>query len=454
MALSTERVQSPSGVYKHVKEGLNPRDSDYEKNTFGEVLTPTVLIDELLDELPASIWKRADAKWLDPAAGTGHYLALVLVRLMAALSDEFPDASKRRAHIVGHMLYMVEINPSNVTKLRRLFGKDANIIEADFLDTRTGFTDYFDIILGNPPFQTTKDAVYVGAAGRRTLWEAFVKKGLSLVKPGGYLAFLTPSSWRRPESKLWNLMTRENHLVFLRIHEKADGKKYFDVQTRFDNYVLQKSHYQQKASKKIVDENGETHAHFPTHLWPFLPNFAFSTIYKIMTSDPEKAIPVIFDSAKYEARRISKKLTAKNKYPIVHTMTQKGLGILYASTKDPAQFVPKVILNANERQYPYNDHLGKYGMSQLSFGIPIQSKAEGEQWIRLIESPMFQDVLRATKWGAFQTDYRMFKYFRKDLFKMAPPRGTFKAPRLKKKQTRKIRHGGFAPRFAPFPPPL
>jgi hypothetical protein len=188
------------------------------------------------------------------------------------------------------------------------------------------------------------------------------------------------------------------------------------VQSRFDNYIIQRGR-DGSGNSKIIDEQDEVFKDFNIQSWNFLPNYAFPVIKKLLVQDPKDGIPIIFDYAKYEARRISKTRSAKNKYPVVHTMTQKGLGILYASDRDPAQFVPKVILNANERQYPYNDHLGKYGMSQLSFGIPIKSKAEGERWIRLINSPMFQDVLKATKWGAFQTDHRMFKYFRRDLFR-------------------------------------
>ena len=430
---------SPDEIRDFVESGLNPRDTDDEKNTFGEVLTHPDLIDEILDELPAAIWKRSDSKWLDPAAGTGNYSALVFSRLMESLSKEFPDETHRKAHILGNMLYMIELNPSNVHTMRRLFGARANISLANFLEQREKWTrdfssvDTFDVVLGNPPFQTPKKGTYDGGLGRRALWESFVKSGLEILKPGGYLAFLTPASWRRPESKLWDLMTRDNHLLFLRIHSKDDGKKWFDVQSRFDNYIIRKG--SGSVNPTIIDEKGEVFKDFSIQSWSFLPNYAFPVIKKLLVQDPKDGIPIIFDYAKYEARRISKTRSAKNKYPVVHTMTQKGLGIFYASDRDPAQFVPKVILNANERQYPYNDHLGKYGMSQLSFGIPIKSKAEGERWIRFINSPMFQDVLRATKWGAFQTDHRMFKYFRRDLINLGKTRklGSRKKPRSTRK---------------------
>lgn len=418
---------SKQEIREYIQEHLRPRATDNEKDEFGEVLTHPDLIDEILDELPAAIWKRSDAKWLDPAAGTGNYSALVFSRLMGSLVAEFPDETKRKTHILGNMLYMVEINPSNVHTIRRLFGARVNISLADFLEQKEKWTrdfssvNAFDVVLGNPPFQTPKKGTYDGGLGRRALWESFVKSGLEIVKPGGYLTFLTPASWRRPESKLWDLMTRSNHLVFLKIHSKDDGKKWFDVQSRFDNYIIRKGG-DGSGNTKIIDEKDAVYNNFDIRSWNFLPNYAFQVIKKLLVKDSKNGIPIIFDYAKYEARRISKTRSAKNKYPVVHTIGKKGLGILYASDRDPAQFVPKVILNANERQYPYNDHLGKYGMSQLSFGIPIKSKAEGDRWIRFINSPMFQDVLRATKWGAFQTDHRMFKYFRRDLISLGKTR--------------------------------
>lgn len=79
--------------------------------------------------------------------------------------------------------------------------------------------------------------------------------------------------------------------------------------------------------------------------------------------------------------------------------------------------MPKVILNANENQYPVNDYDGKYGMSELSFGIPIRSKKQGDDIVKAINSSEFKEIIKATKWGAFQTDYKMFKYFKPDFYK-------------------------------------
>jgi len=56
-------------------------------------------------------------------------------------------------------------------------------------------------------------------------------------------------------------------------------------------------------------------------------------------------------------------------------------------------------------------------MSQITFGIPVSSKKEGDLFVKAINTPEFKEIIKATKWGAFQTDYRMFKYFKKDFWK-------------------------------------
>ena len=75
------------------------------------------------------------------------------------------------------------------------------------------------------------------------------------------------------------------------------------------------------------------------------------------------------------------------------------------------------MLNFGRHQYPVNDFEGKYGMSQITFGIPIKSKKEGDDIIIAINTEEFIEIIKATKWGAFQTDWRMFKYFKPDFYK-------------------------------------
>lgn len=393
-----------------------------EKNELGEVFTPIGLIDELLDALPKSVWTNPDLKWLDPAAGLGQFSAVIYMRLLKSLEKKIPDLINRKAHIIKNMLFMVELNKKSVTDLKRIFGPSANIVNADFLDVKETWkndlgVETFDIVIGNPPFQSPKKSDYKGGAGKNILWDKFVISVLSstILNHSGYLAFITPAAWRRPESSLYELMTRKNKLLFLHIYSKQDGIQLFGIKSRFDLYVIEKNvdeselHYN---TNILIDETRSYHKSFPVSSWPFIPNYAFESIRKIMVP-LGKGIPIIFDSSYYHyAHPLSKKQSEKNKFPVVHGIVKDGLIIKYSDAKNPEHIgIKKVLLNFNEKQYPYVDYEGKYGMSQLTFGIPISSKIQGQQIKTAILSPRFQEILEATKWGAFQTDYRMFKYF-------------------------------------------
>jgi hypothetical protein len=380
-----------------------------EKNKFGEVNTPQILIDELLDNLPSNVWSNSKLTWLDPAAGIGNFPMLIYNRLFTSLTKEFPNSKKRHNHIVEKMLYMVELNKESAKKLVEIFGKNANIYHRSFLEPIADktFLEKFDIIIGNPPYQSSKKSKYLGSAGNKTLWDKFIWQAFSKLAENGFLAFISPNSWRRPESKLYDIMTRQNQLLFLHIYGKKDGLDIFGVQTRFDSYIIQ--HTNVKSTMKLIDEKGDVYQDFDIASWPFLPNYNYENIQKILAKPGEPTLKVLFDSSLYDARKLTKNKTKKYKYPIVHTITKKGLGLRY--TQKPPQNQHKVLLNFNEQQYPYNDYKGEYGMTQLTFGLPIQSKIDGDKLIEKINSPEFREIIKATKWSAFQTDYRMFNYF-------------------------------------------
>lgn len=401
-------------IEKHISISID------EKNKFGEVFTSSELIQEMIDAFPNELWKNPHLKIFDPCAGYGNFSALLYVKLMDSLKDVIKSRNKRKRHIVQNMLYMVELNPKNVHALRLLFGQKANISLANFLEQSEKWKRdlgvvSFDIILGNPPFQTPKSTTYKGSVGNRTLWDKFLEFIFEnqLLKENKYLGFITPCNWRRPEHSLYPRMTQSNSLLYLHIFDKKEGLEKLGAQTRFDLYIIQQGKHDKKTH--IVDLKGKTH-NMDVSKWPFLPNYYYNNIRKLLVPK-KKGLPILFHAGTYDARKLSKKKTNKNRYPIVHNITRRGLGLKYAKQKKDHFGTPKVLLNFNEKQYPYNDYQGKYGMSQLTFGIPIKSKKQGERIIQVLNSDEFKEILNATKWSSFQTDYRMFSYFDKNYFK-------------------------------------
>jgi hypothetical protein len=409
---------------------------EMEKNKYGEVFTPYSYICDLLDELPVSVWSNPALRWLEPAAGIGNFCIVIYIRLMEGLSTVIDDAMIRHEHIIRNMLFMVEINEDNVERSRDLFGPLTNILCADFL-VEGCMNEGYDIIIGNPPYQMPRDSARSSSKGGQILWDKFILKSLDLLTRKEYqdtgpfterfLCFITPPLWRKPNSPhgLWEKMTREPcSLEYLHMIDKKTAIRDLQVQQRMDLFIVKVGSVGSVGSVgecKVITSpaDGETLNTITPRDWPFLPNSEFSFIKSIieLTPDPTR---VIYDRSAYGSdlpHMAPDYRAGEFIYPVVHTMTRKGLGLWYSNTNTRRHFgVPKVILNFNEKLYPYLDYEGEYGMGQFSFGLPVTSKEQGEAIIRALLSPQFRAVIRATKWGAYQTDRRMFEYFRDDAF--------------------------------------
>lgn len=89
----------------------------------GEDFTPEELVNEILDKLPANIWKDPTKTWLDPTAGNGNFLVEVKRRLI--------DAGHSEQHIFDNMIFGVDLMPDNCKEMiERLYDFDHDLIEA------------------------------------------------------------------------------------------------------------------------------------------------------------------------------------------------------------------------------------------------------------------------------------------------------------------------------------
>ena len=411
---------SPEDIEHKIIEHLTIRPE--EKDKFGEVFTPSLLINEMLENLPPEVWSNPHLTWFDPANGIGDFPMIIYTKLMVSLATWQPNKVKRSNHILTKMLFMNELNPKNVKISRKLFGKSANITCSDFLTT--DFLSY-DIIIGNPPFQKEKSPDDNFGGSGKTLWDKFVLKSLDLLNPNGLLGFITPPAWRAPPREPYNsdtiykIMTEQNYLRYLHIYSEKDGQTLFNVSQRFDLYIIQKN---EKGNTTIIDEKNIVHNLNITQ-WPFIPNYELKNIEKILTSKIN-GIALIYNSNFYHASKnnlhVSKIEDEEYTWPIIHSITSNEIGFIYSNINQGHFGIPKVILTTTRIQYNYpeqNDYTGKYGMSQSAFGIPISSKKEGDDILKAIETDSFKEMIKATKWNSGYTDYRMFRFFKKDFYK-------------------------------------
>lgn len=74
-----------------------------------EVFTPPTVVNQMLDMLPAELFRSSKTTFLDPVSKLGVFLREIAKRLMIGLADEFPDIRERANHIFTRQLFGIAI---------------------------------------------------------------------------------------------------------------------------------------------------------------------------------------------------------------------------------------------------------------------------------------------------------------------------------------------------------
>lgn len=239
--------------------------------------TPPVLARALLDTLPDDVWSNSDYRWLDPATKSGSILREVARRLMVGLAEWEPDAETRAEHILRNMLFGAAITQVHGEMTRRSVyaSRDASSehsavrfdtpegnlpfvpTEHDYPTNKDGRASgpcrvchapprlergerrenyayafihgaypteemkdlQFDVIVGNPPYQTGD-----GRTSESPLYHYFIERAIALDPK--YLAMIVPSRWFTGGKGLDEFRARM--IADRRLAKIVDNPKLFD----------------------------------------------------------------------------------------------------------------------------------------------------------------------------------------------------------------------------------
>jgi hypothetical protein len=127
----------------------------------GEVFTPAWLVEEMLD-LVKDETERIDARFLEPACGSGNFLVVVLWRKLAAVDARYAANEFERRHyalLALMCIYGIELLPDNISECR------TNLVEifAEYLRL-----DASDVFYGAASYVLSQNVVQGDALTMRT----------------------------------------------------------------------------------------------------------------------------------------------------------------------------------------------------------------------------------------------------------------------------------------------
>lgn len=145
--------------------------------------TPIGCVEEMLTAVPRDVWSRPGLRVLDPCCGTGNFHLVITERLREAGRTPQERATS---------LQFNDINDARLHHVRELFGETANITRNDFLAMPD--EESYDMVVMNPPYAKMM-ANGDRASKNHGLSTVFLRKGLRVLKPGGFLIAIVPDSW-------------------------------------------------------------------------------------------------------------------------------------------------------------------------------------------------------------------------------------------------------------------
>ena len=391
------------------------------KTLYGEIFTPFSMINIMLDMMPNETFTDPLKTFMDCGAGTGFFSMMLFWRLDDGLATAIPKQKVRHSHIIKNMLYMCEIRNENSTKIKELFGEEANIIECDYLSyvCRT-----FDYIIGNPPYNCNgikkvptnyiKDKKKDGT----TIWSSFVRHSFGLLNPSGEIMMIIPSIWMKPDKeKTYEFMTNFK-LKKIRCMSNTLTNFYFKGEAQTPTCLVYAKNVKNDCIVSLYDNDMKTYVSYPYYVGEALPVFGASILKKIKGDASSPRLSVFKTNMPPKRASIRKECSATHPHINIRTaliVNKKDVSLVVDYSSDELVFAgrKKLVLPHKMYGFPYLDIEGKYGISNRDSYVILSDS--NDYLSRLCEFFKTKTAIYLFEC----TRYRM-KYLEKYIFEMIP----------------------------------
>lgn len=356
-------------------------DERYMKNT-NDICTPMGCVREMLDKIPGEFWS-SGPRILDPCCGFGNFAQGCLERLKDG----------------PHIIHNNDIDEIRLSKCKELFGTKCTYGNLDFLND-FGEEVEWDLIVANPPYAKLMENGK-RSSKNHTLVRDFIKKSISILKPGGFLVFITPDN-------VFTLSDRNDACKMLTslkiIHLDLNNakKKWFNkVGSSFAWYVVQKSPHEGssyscsgtfkgKPFKGILKNQEREH----------IPLIWNENVEKLLKETIEADIPKYIVETSSDLHAYTKKEflsdTENEEYcwRLIHTPKQTK----YSKREHKYQKGWKVFISLTDTYKVWKDNCG---MTQSVAFIRVKDEKEADEICENLNKNIFKYINDIHRYGNF-----------------------------------------------------
>jgi adenine-specific DNA-methyltransferase len=391
--LPIKRVSIETSTFNEIKkyynETLNMDKSSYKSSN--DEPTPIDCVIEMTSKLPDDLWKKDDISILDPCCGNGNF-SVVLYNILLKYH------SKKK--ILENILEFNDINEMRLKNVLDVFCGEKYNLQVSKEDYMMYNTDKrYDLIVSNPPYAKLLDNGK-RASKNHNLIKDFLEKSLSLLKPNGYLLFITPDNWMSYADRniLIEIIT-SLQIVHLDIHR---AKKYFKkIGSSFTWYIIENSPYYKNINISGIWKKNEYESSVISKKRKYIPLLYNDKVERILskTVDNETIkkfeVKTSSDLHRYtKSSLISNEKSSEYKYKLIHTPSQT----VYSSRPHKYQDGYKVFISTTDK---YNVFIDNCGMTQSIVFILCKNKEEAERYLKILKHPLYVFINNICRWGNF-----------------------------------------------------
>jgi hypothetical protein len=359
-------------------------------------------ISTMIGYIPEPVWVNKTTTFCDFEMGGGQFIKGVVDKLkLYGHSDE--NIQSRVFGFSDNELYLAYVMGSDI------------IGTFDIYKEKKHSNMKFDVIVGNPPYQ-----LQVGPNKTETIWDKFVIKCTNQLNENGYLSLIHPSGWRNVEGKFKYIQNelKQMDIIYLEMHDKADGLKTFGAATTYDWYVIQKSNKKTKTTLKL--QSGEI-IEYDLNELPFIPSANYDILDKLIAKENEDTVNILYSRSNYGTDKPHISLESDNNFvhKCIYMIKVNGEPKLqYSNINTNGHFgIPKLIWgNGGYEMGSFLDMNGEYGLTQFAYAIsdtienlPLIKKA--------FDSKEFRNIMKGFDGGDSNINRKVISLFRKDFWK-------------------------------------